>query len=378
MRCRMMYEMSHTRNWLARKGTALAIPLGLLLAGTSPTAFGAARCSTGDGAETAARLPGVAALTPTAVWHLSNGLIVDVVGEASLRARLTTREGVPIIPLDGGRYLPVITDVADPEIYNKGDGSFHPFPEPMVASALEAVAHPRLRMRLTVYILPYPRRNILVSSTSGTEVFLSPHVLDIHPAVGAYIIAHEVGHVFHNSYLPDGPAGWDAYRSVRGITDPYRFSETASHAYRPREIFAEDFRVLFGGEMAAFGGRVENPELPEPRAVPGLESFFLSLGGAVARAPEVVATSYPNPFNPDTEIRVELPPEARGAGVSVRIVDVRGALVASLFDGRTASDRLLLHWNGTDRRGTRVASATYFAVIRAGAARKTLKLVMLK
>jgi hypothetical protein len=374
----MKYEISHTRKRLAARGAVLAIQAGLLLATASPTAFGAARCHTGDGAEFATGVPAVGAPMRSAVWHLSNGLVVDVVGEASLRARLTTRDGVPIIPLDGGRYLPVITDVADPAIYNKGDGAFHAFPEHIVASAFQAVAHPYMRVRLTVYILPYPRRNILVSSTSGTEIFLSPHVLDIHPAVGAYIIAHEAGHAFHNGYLPGGSPRWDAYRRVRGITDPYRFSETANHAYRPREIFAEDFRVLFGGELAAFGGRVENPELAEPRTVPGLEAFFLSLGGTVAREPEVVATSYPNPFNPETEIRVELPYEARGAGVSVRIVDVRGALVATLFEGRAASDRLVLRWDGTDRRGTKVASANYFAVIRAGNARKTLKLVMLK
>ena len=57
---------------------------------------------------------------------------------------------------------------------------------------------------------------VLVSSTSGAELFLSPHVLDIDPSVAAYIIAHELGHAFHNRFMPDGSPAWDEYRrSVR-------------------------------------------------------------------------------------------------------------------------------------------------------------------
>jgi len=373
----MKYEISHTLSRTAVRRTFAAALAGWVALAGGASALAAAYGTTGDGAE---RAPSPMAFTaaPSQEWNLPNGLTVNLVGAETLRARLTMRDGVPVIPLDATRYLPVITDIDDPGIYNKGDGQFHPFTDEMVISALDAVAHPRMRMRVTVYALPYPRRNILVSSTSGAEVFLSPHVLDIHPAVGAYIIAHEVGHAFHNTYMPDGSRHWDTYRRLRGITDTDRFYETASHAYRPREIFAEDFRVLFGGDLAAFGGHIENTELSPPNTVPRLENFFLALGGAVSREPEVAATSYPNPFNPDTEIRVDLTDWMRDEHVSVRIFDVRGALVASLFEGRAPSDRLVLRWDGTDRRGNRVASANYFAVIRAGESRKTLKLVMLK
>ena len=313
--------------------------------------------------------------------RLANGLVVTLYSSELLASRLERRGDGPVIPLDDGRYLSVITDIDDPTISNKGDGSFHPFREEKIIEILEAITHPNLDVDMQIYILPYPRRNLLVSSTSGRAVFLSPHVLEIHPAVCAYIVSHEIGHVFHHAYLPDNSPLWGRYRQIRGITDTWRYSATRMHAYRPAEIFAEDFRVLFGSVEAAFGGRVENPELSSPLVVAGLREFFADLGGTpVATGPKVRATSYPNPFNPDTEIRINIPHEILTAqkNVTVRIYNVRGALVTEIYSDVPTGEDLFVHWDGRDQRGNSVASANYFALIEAGRARTTLKLVLLK
>ncbi|HEU4365963.1 MAG TPA: hypothetical protein VFT13_10930, partial [Candidatus Krumholzibacteria bacterium] len=112
---------------------------------------------------------------------LPNGLSVTVYDSDYLASRLTTLDGDPAILLADGRYLPVITDINDPSIWNKGDGSFHPFTIDAAVRALRELDHPSLNLTLRVYLLPYPRRNVLVSSTSGVDVFLSPHVLEIDP-----------------------------------------------------------------------------------------------------------------------------------------------------------------------------------------------------
>jgi hypothetical protein len=292
---------------------------------------------------------------------LANGLIVNLYTSEVLRGRMVTLDDTPILQLDNHRYLEVITEIDDPGIYNQGDGSFHPFQRDPVVEALSAIAHPNVRFELTVYLLPFPRRNILVSSTSGREVFLSPHVLDIQPGVGAYIVTHELGHVFHNCHVQDGSHLWNEYRRLRGITDTSRYNDSASHAYRPHEIFAEDFRVLFGGVLAAYGGHIENPALDSPVSVAGLDPFMRSLGGTpFEREPEVMASSFPNPFNPSTRIHVSVPAQVADGGAPV------------------AAGDLDLVWDGTDRRGSAVASANYFALVRAGDERRTLKLVLLK
>lgn len=314
----------------------------------------------------------------TAQLEYVNGVSATVYSAEYLASRLTTYQGSPAIELPDGRLIPVITDVGDASIPNKGDGAFHPFTAELVDRALNAVSHPRLPLDARIYLLPYPRRGVLASSTSGNEIFLSPHVLDIDPVVAAYIVAHELGHVFHNRYLPSGSSLWREYRAVRGIADETTFNDSAAHAYRPREIFAEDFRVLFGGRDAYFGGHVENTSITEPEAVAGLKSFYLAAATSRADA-RMGATCSPNPFNPATEIRITVPVDANDGSerVSVRVYSVTGALVRDLYDGNAAGD-LAVQWDGRDNRGNTVASATYYAQIRMGEQRQTLKLVLLK
>jgi len=94
----------------------------------------------------------------------------------------------------------------------------------------------------------------------------------------------------------------------------------------------------------------------------------------------VSVTGYPNPFNPETEIHVVIPEEMISARerVTVRIYDVRGALVRDLYSDVPVADHLYVRWDGRDNHGSAVASAHYFALIEAGQSRATLKLVLLK
>jgi hypothetical protein len=298
-----------------------------------------------------------------------------------LESRVTYDGDRGLIRLDDGSYLSVITNIQDPLIANKGDGHFHPYPTELVIDLLREIDYPSLDSDVEVYALPFPRTNVLTSSASGSRVFLSPQVQDISRQAAAYVIAHEIGHVFQHDYLPvHHKRDWEEYRRLRGIEDPYKFSSRSSHAYRPTEIFAEDFRVLFGGPSAYFGGRVENPELDSPVGT-DVEAFFLGLRMAKPEVPEIVALkSYPNPFNPSTEINVHLADEflATGDPVAVRVYDIRGALVRELYDGRPSGADLSVRWDGLDANGRDAASATYFGVVTAGKAKVTHKLIVIK
>jgi hypothetical protein len=327
---------------------------------------------------TVAALAPAAGAAPAELGYAS-GIKATIYGADDLASRLTLYQGSPAIQLSDGRLIPVVTDINDPSIYNRGDGEFHPFTRELVEQALGAITHPNLSLPVRVYLLPYPRRGSLVSSTTGNEIFLSPHVLEIGPAVAAYIIAHELGHVFHNRFMPAGSSRWREYRELRGITDESVFNERASHANRPHEIFAEDFRVLFGGPDAYFGGHVENTRIAEPAAVAGLGAFYLRVATTRPSEARIAATSSPNPFNPATEIRIAVSDDASRSGtrVSIRVYSVTGALVRDLYDGAPAGD-LAVQWDGRDNRGDTVASSTYYAQIRMGDQRETLKLVLLK
>lgn len=84
----------------------------------------------------------------------------------------------------------------------------------------------------------------------------------------------------------------------------------------------------------------------------------------------------PNPFNPVTELRYDVP---AGTGqVSLRIYDVSGRRVRTLVDGRVAPGRRRIAWDGTSDAGQVVASGVYYAVLSAHGRQFTRKMVLLK
>jgi len=61
------------------------------------------------------------------------------------------------------------------------------------------------------------------------------------------VVAHEIGHLIYNK-MND----WDlsVYRKIRGIPDYW--TDESEYRHQPTEIFAEDFRILFGGTYGSF------------------------------------------------------------------------------------------------------------------------------
>jgi hypothetical protein len=205
-----------------------------------------------------------------------------------------------------GARWPLATSTTDPAIANPGDGSFHPVEEAPILSLLETIPSVFLApLAIEIYILPYPRAGSLSSSADSRAIYLSPGTYPYAPEQIASLVSHELGHAVQRALLPDSDLpGWAAYAALRGIEDDTVFRADARHADRPHEIFAEDFRVLFGGELAAGDGSVENHVVDPPNTVRGLAAFIYGLtGGRPAPSPpapqtEVLAANWtvsPNP-----------------------------------------------------------------------------------
>jgi hypothetical protein len=112
-----------------------------------------------------------------------------------------------------------------------------------------------------------------------------------------------------------------------------------------------------------------------------LSPFVIAVSTAVAvdePLPSEFAlhANVPNPFNPVTTIRYEIP--VSGADVSITIYDVAGRLVRELVNGHRDAGTWSAQWNGDDDRGRRVASGVYFYRMRAGSFVETKKMVLLK
>ena len=84
----------------------------------------------------------------------------------------------------------------------------------------------------------------------------------------------------------------------------------------------------------------------------------------------------PNPFNPLTTIRYDLPV---AANVSLKIFDVSGRLVAVLKDGvRESAGRHEAVWRGRDRSGQPAAAGVYFYRMEGGGFSMTRRMVLVK
>jgi parallel beta-helix repeat protein len=89
-----------------------------------------------------------------------------------------------------------------------------------------------------------------------------------------------------------------------------------------------------------------------------------------------LSQNFPNPFNPTTTLRYQVPPP--GGQVSIMIYNVRGQLVSTLVDSHVPAGFHSVKWNGVNDRGGPVASGVYFVQMKAPSYLMTKKLLLLK
>jgi hypothetical protein len=85
--------------------------------------------------------------------------------------------------------------------------------------------------------------------------------------------------------------------------------------------------------------------------------------------------NYPNPFNPRTSIDFEIP---RGGEVEIKVYNILGQSVVTLYDELTYPGKYIVTWDGKDKEGKEVSSGIYFYRLFAPAYSKSLKMILLK
>jgi subtilisin-like proprotein convertase family protein/Zn-dependent metalloprotease len=85
--------------------------------------------------------------------------------------------------------------------------------------------------------------------------------------------------------------------------------------------------------------------------------------------------NYPNPFNPLTTIKFDLPRDGR---VALRVYDLSGRAVRTLVDGDLVRATHTYQWDGTDDAGRRLASGTYYYRVESDQRVATGKMTLVK
>ena len=279
--------------------------------------------------------------------------------EETLRDFCRDEDGILWLVLPGGARYELVTSPTDPAISNQGDGAFHPFDEHEVRAALAAVRYSLAGVSAEVFLLPYPRRAGFASAAGPGLILLAPGVVPLSAEHQHAEFTHELGHVVHLGFMPDAAESlWSRYRVLRGISDPMVYGPSARHADRPHEIFAEDFRALFGDALANASGTIENVAIAAPRSVPGLEAFLLALASGNPPAAVSSLVAFPNPTRGALSFR-----RSGGEARPLDLFVVAGRLVATA-DAAPAGGGWTWRWDGLSSGGRALAPGVLLARLR--------------
>ena len=108
------------------------------------------------------------------------------------------------------------------------------------------------------------------------------------------------------------------------------------------------------------------PPTPSPEPPPPAPPLAMRIGPAS-----------PNPFAGSLAVPLEVA-SGSSARVTVRVIGVRGNVVATLHDGPLNSPRSVFRWDGTDGHSRAASSGVYWIVAEMGGERRALRVVQLR
>ncbi len=120
-----------------------------------------------------------------------------------------------------------------------------------------------------------------------------------------------------------------------------------------------------------------------PEVVSGNRTFIMRADGHYVKSPAgdslptkfALRGNYPNPFNPTTTIKFDLPSRSF---VALNVYSVKGALVATLAGESMPAGTHSLTWDGRDRQGDSVSSGVYFYRLKTSFGTETRKMTLMK
>jgi parallel beta-helix repeat protein len=193
---------------------------------------------------------------------------------------------------------------------------------------------------------------------------LDPHV----PEEVAVAYNTGSGNVISWSESPD--EDFDNFRIYRGLDSGFIPSpDNLAHITTETDwtdVIEEGWRYIYKITAMDFNGNESEPGMvttttrDETPEVPDSYALYQNV---------------PNPFNPVTTIRFDLPDATH---VRLSVYNVKGELVASLIDRHMAGGRQEITWSAVDNTGRPISSGVYFYRLTAGDFVKTMKMVLLR
>lgn len=244
--------------------------------------------------------------------------------------------------------------------------SVFPMDANQVMDAIQQIDYPLDRVVADVLILPFLRMEIPKSSAEGSIILLSPGVSPYSDQHVHYTAVHEVGHIVQHQFMPETAKDlWKEYLGLRGI----EYDACVVSPKMMREMFAEDFRLLFGGELARLNGSSAIKVFDPPQEVPNLREFMLGLPDRVGWG---LIQASPNPFRDSVAFRFTC---LNLQGAVLRIFNSQGRLITKAEIGSIEDG--ILSWDGSSNQGQQVSPGVYFVIIEGADQSTCLKVIKL-
>ncbi len=161
------------------------------------------------------------------------------------------------------------------------------------------------------------------------------------------------GFFIWDDFEDDVPGEWHGFAIVMGAIDSLS---------GPGELFSWEVEGLIEGTSPIIAIETDLFE-PNANKIPdvGLDPTTLRVRWAPTAVHDLPRMQneldiYPNPFNPGTQIRFDLPDAGR---VVLSVYDARGRRVATLHDGQADAGPFTVNWNGKNDNGLAQPGGVY-------------------
>ena len=147
--------------------------------------------------------------------------------------------------------------------------------------------------------------------------------------------------------------------------DPNTSIDEGAKAGNEISIYFNDYEIPVKLTWKSFGDFID------------LGSIITSVAGDLRNLPTEyhLSHNYPNPFNPETTIKFQLPEPGH---VTLKIYNMLGQVVRTLVAEQKKAGYYRVNWDGRDNRRVLCANGVYLYRLKAGNYEKTRKMVMLK
>ena len=193
--------------------------------------------------------------------------------------------------------------------------------------------------------------NFLLEWTESADVDQDTIEYIVYAKVGQYSLEEIYDTTSLSLPIPYRDIAVEAFRNVPGNNATIRFSVWAYDGTDSLKINGED-RVLYVNRYEYL--QVDDNGIPNAFALHG---------------------NYPNPFNPTTQIRFDLPYRSN---VNIHIYNMLGQKVKVFSMPNTPPGRHAITWNGTNQKGQALSAGVYLYQMISEDFVKTRKMILLK